>query len=188
MRLILKKRFCVHKIPSCPEDEVHQPVEYGLLEELHPVPVGLRFKACRRNHTHSCLLAHVGITHRHSWFLFLPSNRLSLPFFSRHWMFRGMKRWALRGSPYREDVRAKGTSSTGTNRKPQDAAFLCQPWTWRWWRLPVSATDQNTRCVCVVSPLISEQPLDLRTFKPVRFHQSGPSAQCLLVSRSGDHY
>lgn len=58
-----------------------------------------------------------------------PSKRLSLPFFSRQWTFRGMKSCALSGSPYRQDVRAKGTSSTGTNRKPQDAAFLCQPWT-----------------------------------------------------------
>lgn len=64
-------------------------------------------------------------------FLSSPSNRLSQPSFSRHCMFRGINNWARRGSPYRYDDKAKGTSNTGTSRNPQDAAFLCQPCTWK---------------------------------------------------------
>lgn len=94
--------------------------------------------------------------HKNHLLLFLssPSNRLSHPSFSRHCMFRGINNWARRGSPYRYDDKAKGTSNTGTSRNPQDAAFLCQPCTWKR-RVQCFRTLSQPYMLCLCPFLIS---------------------------------
>ena len=123
--------------------------------------------------------------HTHS-----PSNRLSEPSLSRHWMWRGMKSWARSGSPYRYEGRAKGTSSTGTNRNPHDAAFLCQVCTWGRQSQPhtVTHSSPNTTthvyfntCILHVNIAILCQPC-------TGGHQSRATCCYTLISNTMKHY